>query len=86
MGLYTLVGRYQFPNHRPIRRAQDGAPELLRLVEETGNGNSKCKSGFNSQLSAVSYELSAKATTAAKLTGLAHEPDDSDSRDDCCDG
>jgi hypothetical protein len=33
----TAVGEgYRFPNHRPIRRAQDGAPDRLGRVEESG--------------------------------------------------
>jgi hypothetical protein len=31
---------YRFPNHRAIRRAQDGAPRILGLV-----GEDKCNSG-----------------------------------------
>ena len=35
-------------------------PSPVIVLRRTGNSN--CKGGFNSQLSAVSYELSAKAT------------------------
>jgi hypothetical protein len=36
--LYTSVGRFGFPNDRPIERAQDGVPERWRRLRSTGNG------------------------------------------------
>jgi hypothetical protein len=55
--VYTSVGRYWFPNRRPVRRARDGAPGVVWGLRRTGNGKGKGGLIVSCQRSAMSCQL-----------------------------